>query len=100
MILLLRADRVEAFLIADLLERSGIRAHIFNQNMASIVGDVPADAAMPQVWLDDPADQMRAEALLRDYRTDRNRDGNIYCRQCHEENPATFELCWNCGAVL
>lgn len=100
MILLVRTDRTQAFLLRDLLARNGITAHVFNQNMSSIVGDVPPDVALPQVWLDDDADQARATALLRDYQASRCREGVVYCRACHEENPATFELCWNCGSSL
>ena len=100
MILLVRTDRTQAFLLRDLLAQHGIKAHIFNQNMSSIVGDVPPDVALPQVWLDDDADRDRAAEVLRDYRAARNRDGVIFCGACREENPATFELCWNCGAAL
>jgi hypothetical protein len=100
LILLVRTDRTQAFLLRDLLAQHGIRAHVFNQNMSSIVGDVPPDVALPQVWLDDDADRDRAGEVLRDYRVACNRDGVIFCGACREENPATFELCWSCGAVL
>src|SRR5512137_488027 len=60
MILLVRTDRTQAFLLRDLLAQHGIKAHVFNQNMSSIVGDVPPDVALPQVWLDDDADRDRA----------------------------------------
>jgi hypothetical protein len=100
LILLVRTDRTQAFLLRDLLAQHGIKAHVFNQNMSSIVGDVPPDVALPQVWLDDDADRDRAAEILRDYRVARNRDGVLFCGACREENPATFELCWNCGAAL
>jgi hypothetical protein len=100
LILLVRTDRTQAFLLRDLLAQHGIKAHVFNQNMSSIVGDVPPDVALPQVWLDDDADQDRASEVLRDYRVARNRTGVVFCGACREENPATFEVCWNCGAAL
>ena len=100
MILLVRADRTQAYLMRDELARHGITAHVFNANMSSIVGDVPADVASPQVWLDDEADYPRAAALLRNYEASRCRDGVVFCRRCHEENPATFEVCWACGSAL
>lgn len=100
MILLVRTDRTQAYLLRDELARHGITAHVFNENMSSIVGDVPPDVAMPQVWLDDEADCPRASALLRDYQAARRREGVIYCRNCQEENPATFEICWACGDGL
>jgi hypothetical protein len=100
MILLLRTDRTQAFLLRDLLAHHGIKAHVFNQNMSSIVGDVPPDVALPQVWLDDDADRDRATAVLRDWQTSCGRTGVVFCPACREENPATFDLCWSCGAAL
>jgi len=41
-----------------------------------------------------------ADAVLCAYREERNRVGSIVCTKCREENPATFELCWNCGWSL
>jgi hypothetical protein len=101
MLLILRAgNRIEAYLVRDRLQQHGIKAHVFNEHMSSIVGDVPPDVALPQVWLDDDADKPRALDVLRDYFAAGNKTGTLFCRECREENPATFELCWNCGATL
>ena len=100
MILLLRTDRTQAYLLKDILAINGIKAHVFNENMSSIVGDVPPEVAWPQVWLDDDADHARAAAVLRDYHVARNRRGVLFCPACREENPATFELCRKCGVAL
>jgi hypothetical protein len=101
MLLFFRAsDRIEAYVIRDVLSFHGIKAHVFNEHMSSIVGDVPPDVALPQVWLDDDADQARAAVVLRDHNAACKRVGVLFCRACREENPATFELCWKCGAGL
>jgi Putative prokaryotic signal transducing protein len=100
MILLVRIDRMQAYMLRDLLVMRGIKAHVFNENTSSIVGEVPPDVALPQVWLDDEADRDRAAAVLREYEADRSRTGSIHCAKCLEENPATFELCWKCGWSL
>src|SRR5204863_238129 len=39
MMLLVRADRTQAYLLKDILAQNGIKAHVFNENMSSIVGD-------------------------------------------------------------
>jgi hypothetical protein len=98
--LLVRLDRVQAFLLRDLLGMHGIKAHVLNVHMQGAMGEIPADAAMPQVWLDDARDRTRATALLKENEAARHRTGRLFCRGCGEENPATFELCWNCGANL
>jgi hypothetical protein len=100
MILLLRTDRTQAYLLRDILAMNGITAHVFNEHMSSIVGDVPPDVALPQVWLDDDDDHARALNVLREYGTRRNRSGVVFCPACREENPATFEICWKCGAMI
>jgi len=98
--LLVRIDRMQAYLLRDMLLMRGIKAHVFNENMSSIVGEVPPDVALPQVWIDDAADRARAKAVLREYEASRNRAGSVVCTKCHEENPVTFELCWKCGWSL
>ena len=101
MLLLCRtSDRLEAYVIRDVLSFHGIKAHVFNEHASSIVGDVPPDVAQPQVWLDDDADQPRALAVLRAHDAGRMRTGVLFCRACREENPATFEICWKCGTGL
>src|SRR5438128_8672872 len=100
MILLLSTDRMSAYMLKHVLEAHGISTHMFNEYVSSIVGEVPPDVALPQVWLDDEADKPRALQVLRDYQMQRNRRGVVFCPSCREENPATFEICWNCGAGL
>ena len=94
------ANLPEAHLLVDLLADRGIRALILNANASSIAGELPIDAARPQVWVDDPADADRAceviEAFVRGYAT----SATIQCQACGEDNPATFDLCWKCGSGL
>ncbi len=101
MLLLLRPpDRVQAYLLRDILGMHGIKAHVFNEHMTSIVGDVPPDVAMPQLWLDDEVDLDRAQAVLREHAATALRTGGNVCPGCAEDNPPAFELCWRCGRYL
>ncbi|MBS0319025.1 MAG: DUF2007 domain-containing protein [Proteobacteria bacterium] len=93
-------NRVDAWLLRDRLQHAGIDSHVFNEHMAAIVGDVPPDVASPQVWLADEADLPRARAVLAEWQAERARTGQRECRHCTEINPATFDLCWKCGASL
>jgi hypothetical protein len=93
-------NRFDAYLLLHRLQQAGIPAHVFNEHMQSIVGDVPPDVAQPQVWLDRAADRPRAEALLAVLEAERRKTGSVRCGKCGEENPANFELCWQCGANL
>ncbi len=101
MLLLLRpGDRLQAYMLRDILRMHGIAAHVFNEHMTSIVGDVPPDIAMPQLWLDDERDLVRAQDVLREHAAQSQRRGRTFCPGCQEENPATFEVCWNCGRTF
>ena len=93
-------NRFDAYLLLHRLQHAGISAHVFNEHVSSIVGEVPPDVAQPQVWLADERDRPRAEAVLAALARDRAQSGSVFCRACHEENPANFELCWHCGASL
>lgn len=87
-------------MLRDILAMHGIPTHVFNEHMSSIVGDVPPEVALPQLWLDDEADLPRAREVLRDHFAAGERRGVLFCARCREENPASFEVCWNCGAEL
>ena len=93
-------NRFDAYLVLHRLQQAGIEAHVFNEHMQSIVGDVPPEVAQPQVWLEDGADRPRAEAALAAMRSERAQTGTVWCRSCGEENPKNFELCWKCGHSL
>ena len=93
-------NRFDAYLLLHRLQQAGIAAHVFNEHMSSIVGDVPPDVAQPQVWLEHGRDRPRAEAVLAALAADRAKTGTVVCHSCKEENPANFELCWSCGAGL
>jgi hypothetical protein len=99
--LLVRLDRVQAHLLRDRLARHGIEARLLNLHVQGAVGELPPEAALAQVWLVDAGDRTRAREVLAAHEADMRRsDAPSFCRGCGEENPAAFELCWRCGAVL
>lgn len=90
--------RLDAYLLRDLLQHFGIDARVLNEHAAGGLGEIPFDAAQPQVWIDDEADFARARAVAREFSARRTTTGSWQCRHCGDENPDTFELCWKCGA--
>ena len=75
--------------------------NIFNANASSAMGEIPLDAALPQVWVENPAQAAFARSLIDEYLRKPSTAGGVrFCPNCGEENPATFDLCWNCGAGL
>jgi len=41
-----------------------------------------------------------AKALIDEYLRRRPSGPAVRCPSCGEENPGSFELCWNCGSTL
>jgi len=87
----------DAQIISDLLTQSGIRTRIFNQNAAGALGELPVDAAQPQVWVEDERREVEARQLVEQFHRANIRSAQWACRECGEGNPSTFEICWNCG---
>ena len=78
-----------------------MRVRIFNTHASSVAGELPIDASLPQIWVDDAADADRARNLIDEYRrAGANLGPPVICPKCGEENPSSFDLCWNCGAGL
>ena len=93
------ATLAEAHLLVDLLADRGIRARIFNANASSLAGELPIDASLPQVWVEDPEQAARGRAVIEEYMRARHLGPPWRCPQCGEENPSSFETCWACAAA-
>jgi hypothetical protein len=93
-------SRFDAYLLADRLNQAGIRAHVFNEHASSIVGDVPPEIGQPQVWLEREQDRERATVLVSRIESEAAQTGMRHCAACGEDSPASFDLCWKCGAGL
>lgn len=73
---------------------------MLNAHASSLAGELPVDAARPQVWVDDAAHAPRARALIDEYLAASPNGPPVKCPKCGEENPPAFDLCWSCGASL
>lgn len=89
----------EAHLLAEALAGLGIRVRLLNAHAAGALGELPADAASPQLWLDDERDEKRAREAIAAIRA-RAAGPARTCAGCGEENPPAFDLCWSCGRAL
>ena len=94
------ADLPQAHLIAGLLRHSGIDARVLNENAQGGLGDIPFGEAYPEVWITNAADFARATDLVANFECAPAVIGSVFCRACSEENPANFELCWQCGSRI
>ena len=87
----------DAHLVRGLLAQAGIDARVFNENAQSVMGEIPFHQAWPEVWIMDEGDAKQALDLIRQIEQPQGRSSPAFCPHCHEENPANFQTCWNCG---
>lgn len=89
----------DAQLLTHSLEAAGVRARVFNESLQGGVGELPH--VYPEVWIEDENDWERARSLVEKFERSVTRNkGVVRCPQCHEENPGTFEICWQCGTAI
>lgn len=86
-----------ATLWCDLLRAAGLQASVQRAYAIGIVGHIPPDQALPEVWVAEAAEVGRARALLAEQQ--RQPERRWVCRACEEQVEGPFEQCWNCGAM-
>jgi hypothetical protein len=88
----------ETVLVRDALLRHGIEATV--QNAYSGHSAVPEFRPPADIWVTHDMDYDAARLLVKETLStiDGNREAPPWCcARCNTENPATFELCWNCS---
>jgi len=95
----LARDITQAQLVVNLLEHQFIPAKIENAHQTSGLGDLAV--SYPEVWLLRDGDVDRARSLIDEFEAkSRWPEADQTCSKCDEVNPASFDLCWSCGADL
>lgn len=87
----------------NLLEGEGIACFIQNENTRTLGPSVagysyknPLDPAL--CLLDDSQTEVAAELIRLHFQNATPEGPEWSCTGCNETNPATFDLCWSCGA--
>jgi len=86
-----------ATLWADALSHEGIAASVQRQYLSSVAGEMPPDQCLPEVWINDPAQEARAQELLHQLQHLPQRRWHCVCGELVEGG---FEQCWACGAWM
>lgn len=94
------ANLQDAHILLGLLEVQGIEARILNASAQGGLGEIPFSQAYPEIWLHHVRDVERASAVIRAFEQPSPRHADVRCAGCGEENPGSFDICWNCGATL
>ena len=83
--------------IANLLEQLGISIHLKNEYAGAAASDIVPHETWLEIWVDE-TDYDKALANVEQLTANSNAPDWL-CNQCNESNPASFELCWQCGSL-
>jgi hypothetical protein len=86
-----------ATLWADALERDGIATTVQRQFLAGVVGDLPPDQCLPEIWITEEHQEARAKTLLHALKNVPQRRWGCVCGELVEGG---FEQCWSCGEMM
>jgi hypothetical protein len=92
------ANLQDAHILLGLLRASGIEARILNANAQGGLGEIPFSQAYPEIWLEDARDLSTARRVFEGFEKPLPSAPPRPCPACGEENPAGFDICWNCSA--
>jgi hypothetical protein len=91
----------EAHLVCALLQAEGIGAEVRGSELFTAVGlGSSAPGMLPTVWISDPADSARANALIARFNAGERSGpaGTAWaCPTCQETHEPQFLSCWKCG---
>ncbi len=87
-----------AHLWVEQLQRAGIDASVQRGLLTSVVGDLPPDQSLPEIWVNEPTQVETGKALLAELQNPPQR--RWFCRNCGEQIEGGFEQCWNCGELM
>lgn len=91
------ASTIDAGLFNNLLEQHDIPAQMRNYHSSSVIGELPFVETHPEVYV--PQSYVaQAKRLLSELNEPRGDGVDWLCLDCKEENPASFDLCWQCGS--
>lgn len=81
----------------NILDNANIANQLKNEYAGGAAGDLaPLDAWM-ELWVVDDANYEAALQLVKNA-FDNDLDTDWHCQQCHENNPSSFTICWQCNA--
>ena len=89
----------EAWLLRERLQEAGVRVRLAGEALVGLAGAIPLRDAEPILWV--PEEQVaRAQGVLDRFFGPELVHPARRCPSCEEDNPAGFQICWNCETPL
>ncbi len=79
----------------NILANAGIETVLINEHLVTGMGELSPFDIWLEVHVTNDADLTRAKDLIAS-RFDSMASRDWFCSNCHENNDASFEVCWNC----
>ena len=90
-------NAAEVHLVQSALTREGLESRIKGNMRAPLAGEVPFDDARVELCVPTALEEQALGIIS----ALRQADGaDQICPVCNETNPASFEVCWQCGRDL
>ena len=84
----------------SVLESEGIKTHLKNQFMSGALGEIPFVSAVPELWILNEEDLLKAKRLVQDLLSSSEDTGPEWtCAECDAILDGVFGSCWKCGAT-
>jgi len=93
-------DRLMVYHLKNLLENQGIKCAVKNDNLSSVIGDIPLLIAWPELWVLDADMETWAKDIIKQSLKEADNGETWVCKTCGEEHSAQFTECWNCHQVI
>jgi len=90
-------NAAEVYLVRSTLLREGLESRIKGNMRAPLAGEVPFDDARVELCVDP---ELEAQALKIIEAIRQAEGADQICPACQEINPASFEICWQCGEEI
>ena len=92
-------DRVYIYHLKNLLEAENIECFVKNDNLSSLMGEIPITVAWPELWVSDSDMEAWAKQVINQSKKEVEEGETWVCENCGEEHSAQFTECWNCQDI-
>jgi len=82
---------------AHALREEGVAATVQREFLGAVMGQLPPDQCLPEIWIDDASQYELAKRLLHELQ---NRPQRSWRCVCGEQVEGGFEQCWQCGEMM
>jgi len=82
---------------AHALREQGVSATVQREFLGAVMGQLPPDQCLPEIWIDDEAQYELARQLLHELQ---HRPQRSWLCACGEQVEGGFEQCWQCGEMM